>query len=165
MTAQYIINSLEFARKSREIHDIIPADKLHRVQELVEPQSGSLKWQLIGEVGADGKAQLNLSISLDLMLKCQRCMEPMEFAFNTQAKFVIVGSESELPNDEADLQEDFLIASESFDVMGLIEDEVILSLPYAVMHEAGQCPSQTLDNLQKASNPFAVLKDFKSSKN
>ena len=43
----------------------------------------------------------------------------------------------------------------------MVEDEILLALPYAPKHEIKGCAVNAEVNEPKAPNPFAALRDFK----
>ena len=162
MTAQHIINSLEFARKSLEIRDIIAHSDLLRAKDLVTPETGILNWRLSGEISADKKARLHLSLTGNVAVPCQRCLEPMMMALNVSSDFILVKDESEIPPEEDDIEDhDYLVSEAEMDVLQLVEDEILLALPYAPKHEIKDCAVNAEVNELKAPNPFAALRDFK----
>ena len=167
MTAHNIvINSLEFARKSHAIHDTIAASQLMRLKERLAFDAGSLDWSLVGEVLLGGGLALNFELKGMLTVPCQRCLESIELDLNVKSKFILVKDESEIPLEDEEIDDkDYLVASEEFDVMQLVEDEILLAIPYATMHDIKDCPAKDRLSELKASNPFASLKDFKAVKN
>ena len=167
MTAHNIvINSLEFARKSHAIHDTIAATQLTRLKERLASDAGSLDWSLVGEVLLGGGLALNFELKGMLTVPCQRCLESIELDLNVKSKFILVKDESEIPLEDEEIDDkDYLVASEEFDVMQLVEDEILLAIPYATMHDIKDCPAKDRLSELKASNPFASLKDFKAVKN
>ena len=50
-------------------------------------------------------------------------------------------TEAELERLDESAEGDAILVGERNDLVALVEDEVLLSLPMAAMHEAGQCPS------------------------
>ncbi|MFZ9643170.1 MAG: YceD family protein [Candidatus Methylopumilus sp.] len=162
MTAQHIINSIEFARKSLEIRGTIARSEMQRAKDLLTAETKSLDWRLTGELGADKKARLHLSLTGDVGVPCQRCLEPMIMALNINADFVLVNDESEIPSEEDDVEDhDYIVAEAEMDVLQLVEDEILLALPYAPKHEIKDCAVKAEENALKAPNPFAALRDFK----
>ena len=162
MTAQHIINSLEFARKSLEIRDTIAHSDLQRAKDLLTPETESLNWRLSGEVSADKKAILHLTLAGNVAVPCQRCLEPMLIALNISSEFILVKDESEVPPEEDDVEDhDYIVADAEMDVLQLVEDEILLALPYAPKHEINDCAVKAEVNELKAPNPFAALRDFK----
>ena len=167
MTAHNIvINSLEFARKSHAIHDTIAASQLTRLKERLASDAGSFDWSLVGEVLLGGGLALNFELKGMLTVPCQRCLEPIQLDLNVKSKFILVKDESEIPLEDEEIDDkDYLVASAEFDVMRLVEDEILLAIPYATMHDIKDCPAKDRLSELKAPNPFASLKDFKAVKN
>jgi uncharacterized protein len=162
MTAQHIINSLEFTRKSLEIRDTIAHSDLQRAKDLLTPETESLNWRLSGEVSADKKARLHLTLTGNVAVPCQRCLEPMLIALNISSEFILVKDESEVPPEEDDVEDyDYIVADAEMDVLQLVEDEILLALPYAPKHEINDCAVKAEVNELKTPNPFAALRDFK----
>ena len=64
--------------------------------------------------------------------------------------------------DEADEDDDMdaIEAEPQLDVLALIEEELLLDLPFAPRHADGKCATATNELQQKAS-PFAVLAGLK----
>ena len=83
-------------------------------------------------------------------------------ALNINADFVLVSDESEIPSEEDDVEDhDYIVAEAEMDVLQLVEDEILLALPYAPKHEIKDCAVKAEVNALKAPNPFAALRDFK----
>ena len=162
MTAQHIINSIEFARKSLEIHDTIARSELQRAKDLLTSETEVLSWQLVGGVGADKKARLKLAVSGNVAVPCARCLEAMVVTLDIHSEFILVKDESEIPSEEDDIEDhDYIVAETEMDVLQLVEDEILLALPYAPKHDIKDCAVKAEVNELKAPNPFAVLRDLK----
>jgi len=70
-------------------------------------------------------------------------------------------SEGEI--DSTDIEDDEVdsIPNEKhLDVLGLIEEELLLSLPIAPKHDEGEC-EVVVEGLNRSNNPFAVLASLK----
>ncbi|MFD2448348.1 YceD family protein [Vogesella fluminis] len=64
---------------------------------------------------------------------------------------------------EADDELDAILAEETFDVIALIEDEIIMGLPLSLMHD--DCDTEELKRAKADKpNPFAVLAVLKQSR-
>ena len=167
MPAPLVINNIEFARKALELHDRIAVSQFSRLQDLLNSADGMLDCRLKGSVNAAGKATLALQVRGEVQLQCQRCMEPFVFSLGIDETYVIVTDEAMIPisiEDEATAEEDFIVADAQMRVLDLIEDEVLLALPYAPKHDDAICGAdETMDGLKKPS-PFAVLQGLKTGK-
>jgi uncharacterized protein len=171
MAEQNIINSTEFARKGLELHGTIAVSQFSRCADLVASQDGNVVWQLSGSMNAEAKPELELKVTGMLQLTCQRCLEPYPFKLDIHSSFVLVANEAALPAEEDDLDDshDYLVADANMPVAELIEDEVLLALPFAPKHDTQVCGvADNITELKKANlekpNPFAVLQGFKASK-
>jgi uncharacterized protein len=103
---------------------------------------------------------LALSLQTELPLVCQRCFAPMPQAMDLQFEFALCDEPPEaLLEDE---QVDWLDTQEESSVESLVEDELLMALPIAVMHE------EACADLQQTAgdkpNPFSVLKQLKLDK-
>ena len=47
------------------------------------------------------------------------------------------------------------------DVAALVEDEILLNLPFAPRHEPGMCQAKAVNLQQGAENPFSALRSLK----
>ena len=167
MTAQHIINSIEFARKSLEIHDIMPVFEMTRIQDLLSSQEGTLNWRLAGSVGDNNKPLLHLQVSGVLSLICGRCLDALAFDLNIDSVFELVADEALLPQEQDDVDDevDYLVADQHMQVSQLIEDEVLLALPYALKHDVSVCGVKDKVMEIGKPNPFKVLQALKDNKN
>ena len=84
--------------------------------------------------------RLRVKIKTALHLECQRCLEGFWQKMDISAQFVLLESHQEVEDFPIDnFDEDALLQSDAFDVMELIEDEVLLALPLVPKHPQGEC--------------------------
>jgi uncharacterized protein len=162
-----VINSIEFAKKALELHDIIALSQFSRLHDVLVPRDGTLHYRLRG-ANENGRLRLHLSVHGTLQLRCQRCLEPFKFELDVDSSFLVVPDESTISILEENLElgddEDCLVAETEMRVMDLIEDEILLALPLAPKHPSEICDaSEHLNELKKPS-PFAVLQGWKAGK-
>jgi len=114
-----------------------------------------------------GKAQASV------YMMCQRCLEPM--LMDLDASFLLGVVEDEVRVDRLpDQYEPLVISGKSSSLPGIIEDELILSLPLVALHDVDQCPTSALlsdmaslsekgngKEEHKLKNPFSVLSTLK----
>lgn len=121
-------------------------------------------------VGADGAQQvwMHLSAQAVLALTCQRCLGPTEVPVEFAREFRFVANEDQAAAEDEICEEDVLVISRAFDLLELVEDELLMALPIAPMH--GVCPVpvrfQAVDSdfdldKDEKPNPFAVLQQLK----
>lgn len=121
--------------------------------------------ELRDAVGAEPQVWLHLDVSAALPMICQRCMTPAVIEVSSQHWFRFVADESiaEVEDDVCD--EDVLVLTPRFDLLALIEDELLMSVPLVPMHE--NCPVPVLTQVAdkdfvdvpvERAHPFADLK-------
>ena len=159
-----VIDTAEFARKGLEIHDTIALSQFPRLQEMLATPEGKLDYALKGSVSAEGKPHLQLMLQGVIPLMCQRCLESLDFELDASADFILVPDESMIPlqEDEKDT-EDYLVANPRTQVIELLEDELLLALPYAPKHADEQCAAKSgVQASNEKQSPFAILRGLKT---
>lgn len=182
------VDVFEFARRGQLIEGVLLVNRLERLLEDVPEQPfaelvvleqspqhpGVVKYSLQGRRSKVGKLQLVVKIQSLLLLECQRCLGDFMFPVDRQTVFELVARESDL--DQGDLEDSNLDAPEkimgspTFSLLDLVEDEMILDVPYVPRHE--KCPKplggsgaeaqapESDPDVQRPS-PFAVLGQLK----
>jgi uncharacterized protein len=105
-------------------------------------------------------------------LVCQRCLQDCAVNLDEKRRFVLVASEAEADDYPLeDEEQEPLVASQHFNLLETIEDEVLLSLPLIPKHPEGFCePHATVFGLEdedegsdERENPFNILKNMKKN--
>ncbi|EIC13155.1 hypothetical protein KKB_07469 [Kingella kingae PYKK081] len=125
--------------------------------------SSELAYTLQGGVDRWQRPFLTFTLSGSLPLQCQRCMQPVHFALDENVRIVLFENEESL--DEAVLADEELegmLLEAELDVFSLIEDQILMALPFSPKHD--DCGNADLDAVnQNKTNPFAVLAGLKKS--
>ena len=158
MFARPFIDSLDFARRGEEIHGEVPVAELPRLNDMLASPEGKIGYVLRGLSGKDGKPQLELSLDGLCILRCQRCLNGLNYPVKLVSKLRLVsdGDESDVDGDEMDS----IPVDKHLDVLSLLEEEMLLSLPIAPKHAMGECQFAA-EGLARPENPFAVLAGLK----
>ena len=157
-------NFLKQAERNVTLEGTMPLVKLERLSEVLCGNSGELTAQLhftsnTGYLGLDGKVEASLELT------CQRCMQPMKHKVSGQFKIGLMTSEKyedKLPPDA----DPYLLEGDEQSVVEILEDELLLSIPIAAVHQKECSEFLRQQNEERRvekekSNPFAVLKDLK----
>ena len=151
-----VINNLEFAQTQQTLAGEIDALKCERLAETLMPkgQGAHINFKLTGAAKQLRNPSLHLHIEAKLPVTCQRCLDEMLLSIDLNFNYIICNA---LPTeiDEND-DTDWLEASPDMSLQELIEDELLLAMPIAPMHDA-DCNKQSMQSGEKP-NPFAVLK-------
>ena len=146
------IDGLKFARDREVVTGTLRITDLPRLAEL-GCRSAALTYWLRGVENAAGRPALGVEASGQLELQCQRCLEPLDFSLAAAAELELSTSEREIAGAEDEV--DRVLATRSMDVAGLIEDEAVLGLPFAPMHE--RCAAAAASRDRNGAAPFAAL--------
>lgn len=165
-----------FAREEASVDEGLPLASLPRVVESChvdcrhESASRELRWQAGGEMrtprGDAAQAWVRLSARISLPLECQRCLRPVACEVEFDRWFRFARDEAQAAALDAEVEEDVLALSRSFDLLGLLEDELLLALPLVPRHAQCVAPLPAAQPLEPAAddrrpNPFDVLAALK----
>jgi uncharacterized protein len=159
MFARHFIDSLDFARKGKELRGEIPIVGMERLQDVLEKPDGKVSYVLRGFRDEHGNPTLELSLDGSCQLHCQRCLKGMDYPIKQVSRLMLadVQPESELSADDFDS----IPPDAHLDVAALVEEEILLSLPFAPRHELGMCQTDAASLERGAENPFAALRSLK----
>lgn len=163
MNDPVVVDSAAFARESGKLQGTIALARLSRLRAELFDQSGEVGYALAGFVSPEQKPSLQLEISGKLTLSCHRCLGPVEWEFDSKCNFELVPAGGAL-GDPAEEPQDVeqIFADPKLDVIGLVEDEIILGMPMAITHGAGFCSAPAPDKVQpQRATPFSVLAGMK----
>jgi uncharacterized protein len=166
-----LIDNLVFSKNNEHLSGVLNLADFPRLAELLQSEAGystasvseasssSIAYTLQGKTDPAGQHYLHLKLNASLKTTCQRCMGEMplnlvldfNYLIGDAAVNDIEASEIE-GSDDLDLQQ----ASVAMDVKALIEDEIIMAMPIAPIHEKN-CGTIITQSGEKA-NPFAALK-------
>lgn len=156
----------QFAATNAATHGTTQLMELPRLAQAA-PQAQTdihIQWQAHGRTQAVPESAteiwLNIQAQVQLPFICQRCLQDMEQTIAIQRAIRFVHDEVTAAALDEDLEEDVLVHSTQFDLLELIEDELIMALPYAPKHAhcAGTAQSHTSDD---TAHPFAALQQLK----
>ena len=134
-----VIDSLEFARTGQTLSGSLQIPRLARLQDNLFDGLGELQYELKGGHDARRRPVLMLEISGVLHLQCQRCLGMLNHPLRL-TNTLLLASGGAANADEFDAEDaEWIEASGALDVTGLIEDEILLSLPYSPRHAEGLC--------------------------
>lgn len=156
------------------------SDALRTYRRLVAETEGedlarAVRWQVRGELLNPHHVHPQVWVHLDaeatLPLVCQRCLHPVDVPLAVHRSFRFVADEATAAAEDDAAEEDLLALSRSFDLVELVEDELLMELPVAPRHEV--CPeavkmSAVDPGFEAAApekeHPFAVLGRLKAAK-
>ena len=161
MASTIVIDSLEFARTSQQLEGTLSVSQLTRLTDSLFDTAGSLRYRVVGGYDVHQRPRLKLSVEGEINLKCQRCLGRLPFPVAVESNLLLLtpGSASKEVEEIEDL--DGIPADAHTDVCQLVEDEVLLAIPFAARHPEGECSTAIELADDRTASPFAVLADLK----
>lgn len=154
-----------------------PLQNFKRLRDMLESDAGNVDLVLHCFID-QGKRRIDGTVQAQVSVTCQRCLQPMPFAIDSQFSVAVVWSDEDAERLPKHL-DPYIVGEGLQDIRGLIEDELIISLPYASYHEINECTaaqylSAAADKEQvvdagneepaRRENPFKVLEQLKPGK-
>lgn len=159
MFAQPLIYGMDFARNGRELVGEIPVKLLSRLGDLLTKSDGSLTYIVRG-LQINDRYMLEVALSGVCYLRCHRCLGEIEYPVDMMTRLQLVSAEQLDEIDADDDEVECIEASSKIDVLALVEDELLLGLPFAPKHPEGTC-SPDIEGLQQPASAFSVLANLK----
>ncbi|MBA4143235.1 MAG: DUF177 domain-containing protein [Nitrosospira sp.] len=163
MPERLVIDALDFANNAGAHHGKITLPELERLQDYLAADCGELQYSITGAREGNARPILRIAVQGTIKLRCQRCLDEVPYVLDLRAELLLAENEHELLRLEEDESVDCILASHATDVLALIEDEVILSLPISPRHTEGECSIGELngDNAAGDKPLFATLAALK----
>jgi len=113
-----------------------------RIADRLAPRRSAepIAWRIEGGRDALARPMLTITLRGGVGLTCQRCLQRFDLELDQRSEVLIAHDDAELRRLDAEERE-VVLASTPLDALTLIEDEVLLSLPFAPMHP-GECPDE-----------------------
>ncbi|MDP4299830.1 YceD family protein [Leptothrix discophora] len=165
-----------FAESGETLTGAIALQDLERIAaQLHGDLAGEVRWEASGQIhqrtGAPEEVWVDLRIETEVPLECQRCLDTVSIPVEIDRPFLFAADEKSAAELDAESDEDVLVLSRAFDLVALIEDEVLLALPIVPRHET--CPKPVpvtfeadvadAEDAEARPNPFAKLAVLKKS--
>lgn len=162
------LNLMALAQGGQPLEGFTPLADLSRLAaDLPDeaPPADPVRWQARAELrartGGSDQLWLHLSAQADMPLSCQRCLQPVLTPLEVDRWFRFVDSEAVAEAEDDESEEDLLVMEPQFDLLALLEDELLMALPLVPMHDT--CPQAPVLRAGDAEapaeppHPFAAL--------
>ena len=116
-----------------------------------------------GRLDVERKPQLRVTAQGVLNLRCQRCLGAIAWPLDLDVVLQPVRAGQPIPDEELENDEfDAIEVRDGLDVVGMVEDEILLALPIAPRHE--NCDSLRPEGGTVKESPFARLAALRGTK-
>jgi uncharacterized protein len=123
-----------------------------------------VRWRAVGShrpMGGENQIWLHLLADADVVLQCQRCLQPLDEAVHVDRHFRFVADEDTAAALDDEIEDEVLVLPKSLNLRDLVEDEMLLALPLVPRHDV--CPEKIpmqfgdVEIVEEKANPFASL--------
>lgn len=163
------VEPYKLAARAEHLEGLMSLDGFVRLADAVGPQSGDSHVWLDFGVDGQGQREIRGRLAADLQLPCRRCQFPMAQHVESEFRLGMVTSDTlaaELPSTH----EPVVVENEQLNLLTVIEDELILSLPQVVYHDEADCRvsrdqlssgAEAEQTVSPPASPFEVLRRLK----
>lgn len=162
------IDPIRFTENAIELRGIWPVKDLPRLTGSLYSGQGLVEAKFSFGVDHEGIRYCRGELTADLTLQCQRCMEAFNYTANDDFNFGIVNSEEEA--EALPKRYDPILTEEGLlNILALVEDELIVSLPIVPMHDPKYCkvklPLESESGYGVSNeSPFKVIEVLRSKR-
>jgi uncharacterized protein len=164
MSAQPVIDAFEFAESGGSLRGKLPLSSLPRLRDALADTGttgGDLDYAVAGVRDDKGRPALRVEIRGCLQVRCQRCLGVLELPVAIDSTLVLAHSLQEMEGEPAEADgTDWVLGGSGMRVGELLEDELLLAVPYAPRHEHCSAANAGVSADEGGSSPFAGLKSL-----
>ncbi len=135
-------DALGLAQRGEVIEGTVEAERLPRILDRLALGVAFpiLHYRITGAHDGAGRPALQIALEGSLPLVCQRCLRAFGWPVEQQTLLLLARDEEELARlDEEDREHEVIAATEPLDLLRLVEDELLLSMPYIPRCPETQC--------------------------
>ncbi|WP_148254699.1 YceD family protein [Aidingimonas lacisalsi] len=163
------IEPYRLAANAERLEGVVALERFERLALDAQPQEGECQVRLDFSIDEQGRRAIDGWLEADLRLLCRRCLQPMPVHVESRFLLGIVSGDdmaAQLPSTH----EPVLVENEQLNLLDVIEDELILSLPQVIYHDEADCglsrdqlssEAPDVSSEAPAENPFEVLRHLK----
>lgn len=167
-------NSRSGSQNSKQISGNTVISQFERLLLDLPPQpSSTVTWSISGYCNSLDQSFISVSVQAHVTVVCQRCLDSMVLDIDSDNQFIIFKTSDQVrAYDDTATEDDLeplLVDNTNFDVLELIEDELILNLPFTPKHD--DCVADVPEDaditinggLADQPSPFAILSKLKKN--
>ena len=157
------------AGRGQEIGGNVDAATLPRVADRLASGPAPIRWRIEGKADGSGRPALEVRLDGEVPLECQRCLRPFSWPVAQSTLLLLARDERDLQRLDADDEHEVIAASAPLAALGLVEDELLLSLPFAPHCERADCTTADANAAAGGGmeaptpSPFGALAALKGS--
>jgi len=150
---------LAFARAGSSCNGRIAIAAMPRLQDRLAGSEGTVSYLLRGGMDQRQRPLLELEIAGSPHMRCDHCLARLDYPLKLASRVLLAVPGAVLPEDADDPETpEWIEAGQELDLQELVEDEILLGLPYSVRHGDGKCGGWTGGRVSGGKvSPFSAL--------
>ena len=142
MTISRRVDPVVLASRDERIAGNLPIQSLTRLSSLLQTSDGNVQVRIAFDAGENDHPLISGDIKAKVAVSCQRCLQTMQLDVETEFRVTALDSDSE-DGEGHGLFDAVLRENGEIDLYVLIEDELLMAMPMAPMHESGEACTAT----------------------
>jgi uncharacterized protein len=134
-----MFDAFRLARDRDSLQGEFDAAASERLYDWLAPGDAPIRWSITGTTDVLGRLAIAIELAGSVPMECQRCLESLQWPVEQRTVALLAKNEADAETLDADSEDEVVLASEPLDALALVEDELLLSLPYAPAHPDGEC--------------------------
>ncbi len=156
------VDASRLAARGARLDNETPVAAMKRLRRALAGAEGSVASELTFARDFDDRITVTGHARAIVSVICQRCLEPMQLVLDAPIELTVLtdGEDAKDGDMEVTVSSDGILSP-----LSLVEDELVLALPFAPKHggsEVCDTPADTGPLESKRPNPFTVLKSLKT---
>lgn len=133
------LDAFRLAREHGSVEGSVDAHRLSRVADALADGPADVAWRIEGGADAAGRPALSIELAGAVSLTCQRCLDDFAWPVTQRTEVLLAHDERELAALDAESNVEVVLAGTPMEPLTLVEDELLLALPFAPRHPEGAC--------------------------
>ena len=157
------IKLLNFAKKEVKLHGQYIISNMSRLSEIARNNSDKVDVNLSFHLEKGKTPCVKGIIDLKIVLDCQRCLGALKMDLKVPFNIAFVRHESQCVGLDSQYESYLIGQNEELEIIELITDEILLSIPMAPSHNFECGLKSEIDGVteENREHPFDVLKNIK----
>ena len=155
------------AEKGARLDGRVALGQMERLTPLLASEPGEAWVELAFSIDAEGLRTVHGRVRAEVALRCQRCLQPVPVAIDSEFHLAVVTSVTEERRLHGGL-EPIDCSAGPVATARLVEDEILLDLPLVASHPDAGCNDMMArwqgEKDVTAENPFSVLRNWQDKR-
>ena len=151
-------DAFDLALRGATVAGTVDAASLPRAADRLAPGAGvaAVSWNIAGTADAMGRAALEIRLDGVVPLVCQRCLQTFDWPVVQRTLLLLARNARELAGLDDDDEHEVVLADAPLEALPLVEDELLLTLPFVPRCERVECAGTRLSIAKSVAAPAAA---------